>query len=377
MASVVKRRLKSGLTAFQVRWRDPDVGHQQSVTFSSETEARLLKLFLDGNGQSFSAAQQFLLESQRKVPTVAQVIQEYLDSLVRPASGTLRTYQTMLDLHIGAFLGSVAVGELGIHHLTQWVWEMQGKGKSAKTIRNNHALISSSMEMAVRLGYRVDNPCHDMRLPVGEKIKEDVQFLTPTEFGFLFASIPEPYKAFTLFLVMTGTRFGEATAVTVGDLDTVSVPALVRITKAWKRDGNNQYYVGPTKTVTGRRTVSLPPDLVEALTPLVSGRQESDLLFTSSTGGGRITHNVYWQSVWLPAVKAAQAAGLRKTPRIHDLRHTHASWLIQDRVSLFTISRRLGHASTRTTESIYGHLMPQALQDAADAMQRSATKWKQ
>lgn len=350
------------------------MGHQQSITFSSDTEARLLALFLDRNGQSFRAAQQLLLESKRRIPTVAQVIQEYLDSLVRPASGTQRTYQSMLDLHIGPFLGAIAVGELGIHHLTQWVRAMQDKGKSAKTIRNNHALISSSMEMAVRLGYRADNPCRGMRLPVGEKVEEDVQFLTHTEFGLLLGSIPEPYKVFTQFLVMTGTRFGEATAVAVGDLDTVSVPALVRINKAWKRDGNNHFYVGPTKTVTGRRTVSLPPDLVEALTPLIDGRQESDLLFTA--GGGRITHNVYWQSVWLPAVKAAQAAGLAKTPRIHDLRHTHASWLIQDRVSLFTISRRLGHASTRTTESIYGHLMPQALQDAADAMQRSATQLK-
>jgi integrase len=40
---------------------------------------------------------------------------------------------------------------------------------------------------------------------------------------------------------------------------------------------------------------------------------------------------------------------------------------------LFAVSRRLGHASVQTTEQVYGHLMPQALQDGADAIERSIT----
>lgn len=86
---------------------------------------------------------------------------------------------------------------------------------------------------------------------------------------------------------------------------------------------------------------------------------------------------MYWQTAWLPALKTVQTADLKKTPRIHDLRHTNPSWPIHDRVPLFTISRRLGHASTSTAESIYGHLMPQALQDAAYAMQRSSSMRKE
>ncbi|WP_306858847.1 tyrosine-type recombinase/integrase [Arthrobacter bambusae] len=80
-------------------------------------------------------------------------------------------------------------------------------------------------------------------------------------------------------------------------------------------------------------------------------------MFTTPKGG-RIVHKLYWHHYWVPAVEAAQARGLKKAPRIHALRHTHASWLIQEGVSLFTVSRRLGHASTRTTEQVYGHLMP-------------------
>ncbi|WP_054010789.1 tyrosine-type recombinase/integrase [Arthrobacter sp. ERGS1:01] len=80
-------------------------------------------------------------------------------------------------------------------------------------------------------------------------------------------------------------------------------------------------------------------------------------------------HSTFWQKTWVPAIAAANDAGLAKTPRIHDLRHTHVSWPIHEGVPLFTISRRLGHTSTSTTEQVYGHLMPQALQEAADAME--------
>jgi integrase len=111
--------------------------------------------------------------------------------------------------------------------------------------------------------------------------------------------------------------------------------------------------------------------MVELLIPLVACRAGTDLLFTT-LASNRIAEKPFWEHYWRPAIRAAQTQGLTKSPRMHDPRHTHASWLIQDgKVSMFTISRRLGHASTRTTEDIYGHLMPQALQDGADAIERA------
>ncbi|MDQ0028798.1 hypothetical protein [Arthrobacter bambusae] len=85
----------------------------------------------------------------------------------------------------------------------------------------------------------------------------------------------ERYKAFTEFLVMTGTRFGEATAVTVADVDLMSKPAPMRVNKAWKRGADSKYYIGATKTGAGKRTVSLNPQLVEILIPLVASRPGS------------------------------------------------------------------------------------------------------
>ncbi|MCU1574234.1 MAG: site-specific integrase [Micrococcaceae bacterium] len=83
---------------------------------------------------------------------------------------------------------------------------------------------------------------------------------------------------------MTGTRFGEATAVTVGGVNLLSRPATVRINKAWKRGAVSDFYVGPTKTGAGKRTVALNPHLVETLIPLVAGRPGTDLLFAGGHG---------------------------------------------------------------------------------------------
>jgi integrase len=87
------------------------------------------------------------------------------------------------------------------------------------------------------------------------------------------------------------------------------------------------------------------------------------LVFTTPEGG-RIVHKLYWDDYCVPAVRTAQAIGLTKNPRIYNLRHTHASWLIADGVPLFTISRRLGRASPKTAEQVYGHLMPERCRSA-------------
>ncbi|WP_246295569.1 tyrosine-type recombinase/integrase [Arthrobacter wenxiniae] len=341
---------------------------------ATEVEANLLKRLLDTNGQSFEIAQTALIENDKKKPTFTAVIQEHLILLTRPSVGTIHTYQTMLDLHIAGVIGHIPLDKLDYRHLTQWVKTMQSKGCSAKTIRNNHGLIFAAMKTAVRLQYRPDNPCIGVELPSDDKAEDEAQFLSHAEFAMIMNAMGERYKAFTNFLVTTGTRFGEATAVSVGDLDLQSDPATVRINKAWKRVADSQYEIGSTKTRAGNRTVSLDQQLVDILAPLVAGRPRTALLFAAPSGG-RIVHKLFWHHYWVPAVASAQAHGLKKNSRIHDLRHTHASWLIQEGVSLFTISRRLGHSSTRTTEQVYGHLMPEALKDAATATGRSSKSW--
>jgi integrase len=104
----------------------------------------------------------------------------------------------------------------------------------------------------------------------------------------------ERYKAFTNFLVMTGARFGEATALTVADVDLLSPkPHTAQINKTWKWDGQNQFYLRATKTGAGKRTIGMNTALVELLIPLVASRPGKELMFTTPKGG-RIIHKLYW-----------------------------------------------------------------------------------
>jgi hypothetical protein len=83
-----------------VRWRDPKKRSNQGLTVGTLVEAETLKRLLDANGQSFEIAQHAILSNEKRTPTVAEAIQEHIDLLIRPSSGTTKTYQTMLDLHI-------------------------------------------------------------------------------------------------------------------------------------------------------------------------------------------------------------------------------------------------------------------------------------
>ena len=72
--------------------------------------------------------------------------------------------------------------------------------------------------------------------------------------------------------------------------------------------------------------------------------------------------------MWVPALVRAKEAGLTKKPRVHDLRHTNASWLIQAGVPLTVIQRHLGHESIQTTSDRYGHLDRRSSRVVADVV---------
>ncbi|WP_370278941.1 tyrosine-type recombinase/integrase [Pseudarthrobacter sp. NamB4] len=67
----------------------------------------------------------------------------------------------------------------------------------------------------------------------------------------------------------------------------------------------------------------------------------------------------------------AQTKGLAKRPRIHDLRHTNASWLLHAGLNIYMLQKHLGHKSITTTLDRYSHLLPEGLHDTTAAMNRA------
>ena len=117
------------------------------------------------------------------------------------------------------------------------------------------------------------------------------------------------------------------------------------------------------KSATSARTIELDPDTVHLL---VQHRADTrllpnplELVFPGSTGDG-------WFSP--PAVSIAFRRAVRSVDvpivRFHDLRHTHASLLLQSRVNPKVVSERLGHSSVAFTLDIYAHVLPGMQADA-------------
>jgi len=374
MASINKRTRKNGSEYFTVTWRDPDTKKQRGLSFDTKGEAELFRRSLEVNAKDFELAEAVVYAANEEQRTVTETVEEHIDLLVKPTTQTIHNYRYMLEHHINPHIGSIAIGELSQRHLTAWIRALQAKTTTGtntmapKTIRNVHGLLSAAMETAVRLHYRADNPCRGMDLPTTEHHEDKEQFLTWDEWCLIHRNITPRYQPLALFLVMTGARFGEATAVKVADVNYKNVPATVRINKSWKRDPIKGFYIGPPKTASSKRTVAMPPAVVTALEPAMKGVPGTTLLFRTSSGG-RIAQKYFW-TAWDAALDSArqQDPTFTKTPRIHDLRHTSASWGLQGGLTLYEVARRLGHASTATTERVYAHLMHEGMARGADVM---------
>jgi integrase len=93
-------------------------------------------------------------------------------------------------------------------------------------------------------------------------------------------------------------------------------------------------------------------------------RHDDALVFTS---GGKPLRGSNWRRrVWFPAL---EAAGLPKDRRIHDLRHTCASLLIDQGHSPKSIQAHLGHSSIAVTLDVYGHLYPEEREKIAAGLE--------
>jgi integrase len=229
---------------------------------------------------------------------------------------------------------------------------------SAKSLKNQRGLLAAVCDRAVDLGYLPTNPTKRLRLPRAKETERvEMRILTAAELGDIITRVHPHYRLFVMFLAGMGCRYGEAVALQVQD---VRLPD-VQIRRALKWSPDNKRTIGATKTVRSNRVVRVPSKLVPLLERSIEGKAGGDLVFTAPRGGP-INHRTFWSDIWLPAVEH-----LTPRPRIHDLRHTHASMQLADGVPVIVVSRRLGHESIKTTTDVYGHLVPDAQIAAAAA----------
>lgn len=385
MASVEERANARGTSWRVVWWED---GRRQQMTFDNARGAARFRMLVEGSGNRWPAgwtrprkAGPVTREDGRL--TFEKWARRAIANRSRASERTRADYLRDLDRHF-KLLAARPLDELDDDDVTDWLRDRAAADLAPKTIRNLHGFASSLYVDAMRQRPPLaeHNPFAD-RLPDHATVRtEEMVFLTAQEFALVLSHVREEYRPLIRLLAGTGLRFGEATALRVSDLDLLGRRRTLTVTKAWKRIDSAEWVVGEPKTRRSRRTLSLSSELVLMLAEQVAGKRGADLVF-SGPHGLRLPHTEVYKRGWAPAVARARVCDvhyepqrdkrgnrprlpdpcdclgtLEKVPRIHDLRHSHASWLIADGVPMAAISRRLGHSSITITIDRYGHLDP-------------------
>lgn len=386
MASVDRRISGStGAETFRVRFRVD--GKQRQESFEDPAGAYEFKDLVDQIGGRAALS---VLERRRQganaAPTLRAFTARYLDAdsgmLTGIEPGTRAGYVAQAEISFLRVLGEIPVDAIERTDVGRWVaWQekqpskrRKGETVAAKTVKNYHALLSSVLKAAMDAKLRDDNPAYKMRLTKGQK-RPNV-FLAPEQFHTLLHFVRPHYKPLVFFLASTGMRWGEATALTWSDLTLWTNPATARVDKAWKKAAKGAPLLGIPKSSRANRTVSMHAALVRGLPPRGDAPADA-LIFVGPQSGTRIWYPRFNASTWNSAVAKAtdrelcESLGLtplHRRPTPHDLRHTHASWMIAAGVPLPYIQARLGHESITTTVNTYGHLVPDAHEQMAVAI---------
>lgn len=266
--------------------------------------------------------------------------------------------------------------EITRHDVQTWVSHLRtenvaGEGKperflSAASVQRYARLFALSLNAAVDAEILPTNPASRIKLPTRPPGRQ--VFLTRDQYARIREAIKDPVdQKVADLLVGSGMRWGELAGLHVHRLEQ---PGHVHVVEVWDGreikpypKGKRQRHVPVADWVTEGLTF---PDAATCGLPHREGRCRSALMFTRRDGGA-LDDRTWTRRVWAPAVAAAGLEDLG--PTLHDLRHTFASWLLQDGVSLARVTQLLGHVSQATAE-IYAHLQPADRDQVVRAMPR-------
>jgi integrase len=369
MASFRERKKADGTKYWSVLYRiGGRKGTQHSLSFEGEqgeADARYaLELFnTHGPGRALELLK--VIRAERTKLTVDQYLRHHVEHLTGVDKGTRDRYTAFIINDISPHLGHIPLAELSRDDVRRWVNLLAASGSSGKTIMNKHGFLSGALAAGMPKHLQ-SNPCDGNRLPRWDRT--EMVFLTRDEFRIMQRAVSQQYRPLIEFLVASGARWGEATALRPSDVDRDA--CTVRITRAWKMDGHSRMTLGTTKTRRSVRTINVPGRVLDQLD------YSREWLFVNGRGNPVRIHS-FQSNLWRPALARAMNEDLAKKegrpvltkrPRIHDLRHTCASWMIAAGVPLPVIQQHLGHESITTTVNTYGHLDRSSAEAAAAAI---------
>lgn len=290
--------------------------------------------------------------------------------------------------HITLFLGRTPICDLSAPQLEQWMRERRAAGVGGRTVEKCHGIIRAALNKAIAWGILETNVAERVKAPSYQKRKAKALTIVQAQ-AFIAAAegrldLRKPYKTkrgqkhhpkidtrwaplYLLYLIY-GPRRGEPLALRWSDYDADTGALSV------ERSVDLKVREGPVKTESGERVIYLD-DVMRAVLATHRTRMQGEnhqegwkqdgLMFPTTEGTVINPSNVHrhFKSV-------LAAAGLPRTIRLHDLRHSAASLALAEGSEMISVSKMLGHSNPAITAKLYGHAYEEGQRRAAEGTTR-------
>lgn len=278
---------------------------------------------------------------------------------------TYETKKNRIENWILPFFGNKPTDTISAVEIRKWQGDLKNalnannKPLSPGYMQNLVMELSCIFNFAVKFYGLSINPCHIAGNTVGKKQKS-IDFWTKEEFDQFIRSFDRNSPFYVAFLILyyCGIRIGELEALTVGDVDLKT--NTITINKTYHLI-NGEGIVTTPKTQKANRIINIPQflsDIIKKYESKLYGIVPSTRLFTAS-------HSTYARQM-----ETHIATSKVKRIRLHDIRHSHVSLLIELGFSALLVSERLGHENVSTTLNIYAHLFPSKQSEVADRLEK-------
>jgi integrase len=269
------------------------------------------------------------------------------------------------------YLGHVKLVELSLPVVRDFMDRLRKDGRSADMIKrvvgDLGSLLANAQERG-RVGQNVVRSLSRQKRRESERRKQDklrvgVDIPSPDEIRAIVHALQgSKWRPLLLTAIFSGLRASELRGLKWDDVDLKKSEIHVR------QRADKFKSLGAPKSSSGRRTIPIPPILVNALKEwkLACPKSSDHLVFPTGAGQVEYHSNIVVRGLGPVQVAAGIVTrdGKPKYPGLHSLRHFYASWCINRRedgglgLPLKVVQHRLGHSTIQMTADTYGHLFP-------------------
>ena len=270
---------------------------------------------------------------------------------------SVRNKKYMIATHIIPYLGNRKMNEILPADIIQWQNLIHEKNLSKTYERMIQNQITALFNHAQKIYNLQNNPCRKVK-KMGKSDADKMEFWTMAEYDQFISVVDSDSDSYLMaeILFWTGMREGELLALTPGDIDLLQNQ--IHINKTYYRAEGRDIITTP-KTDTSNRTITIPEFLKEEIQGYISkcyGMPDDERLFP-----------IVARTLQKRMKTFMEKAGVKRI-RVHDFRHSHVAYLINQGVQPLIIKERLGHRDIKITLNTYGHLYPSQQRQVADLL---------